>query len=73
MHDGRFDKLHEVINHYNSNNELKNNLVDPQIKSISLTNNEKVDLIAFLLTLNDREFVFNPKHQFPLDLLNNNK
>ena len=30
---------------------------------------EKADLLAFLLTLNDKTFVFNPKHQYPRDIL----
>ncbi|MFA7326151.1 MAG: cytochrome c peroxidase [Candidatus Kapaibacterium sp.] len=58
MHDGRYRKLKDVLNHYTSNPNLSRN------KAIDLSSNEKADLIAFLLTLNDREFVFNPKHQF---------
>jgi len=59
MHDGRFRKLKDVLNHYTSNSSLSNG------KIINLSSNDKADLIAFLLTLNDREFVFNKKHQFP--------
>ncbi len=59
MHDGRYKKLKDVLNHYTSNPSLSNST------SINLSSNDKADLIAFLLTLNDREFVFNPKHQFP--------
>ena len=59
MHDGRYRKLKDVLNHYTSNPSLSRG------KAIDLSSNEKADLIAFLLTLNDREFVFNPKHQFP--------
>ncbi|MER3329398.1 MAG: cytochrome c peroxidase, partial [Candidatus Kapaibacterium sp.] len=59
MHDGRFRKLKDVLNHYTSNPSLSKD------KAIELSSNDKADLIAFLLTLNDREFVFNPKHQFP--------
>jgi cytochrome c peroxidase len=63
MHDGRFNKLNEVIEHYkkNTTKDFKNKIV--------LDNNEKVDLIAFLLTLNDSAFVFNPNHQFPRKIL----
>lgn len=64
MHDGRFNKLKEVIDHYNNikiSSHLSNELNNP----IDLNDNEKVDLLSFLLTLNDREFVFNKKHSFP--------
>ena len=59
MHDGRYRKLKDVLNHYTSNPSLSNG------KIINLSSNDKADLIAFLLTLNDREFVFNKEHQFP--------
>ena len=34
-------------------------------RRIELTANEKTDLYAFLLTLTDREFLFNPDVGFP--------
>jgi len=38
----------------------------PQLNNgIVLTSNEKVDIINFLLTLSDKEFVFNPKYHYP--------
>ena len=61
MHDGRFEKLQFVINHY-SEIDIDNNL-------IHLNNKEKVDLTAFLLTLNDKEFTLNKNHKFPLKLI----
>jgi cytochrome c peroxidase len=64
MHDGRFMTLKEVINHYTSGIEYSETLSLQFNKSIELSSNEKVDLISFLLTLNDKEFVFNKKHQF---------
>ncbi len=57
MHDGRFKKLRDVINHYTTTDKLK--------KPIVLTSNEKVDLIAFLLTLTDTEFLFDRRFGFP--------
>lgn len=57
MHDGRFKKLREVINHYTQTTALD--------RKIDLLPNEKVDLVAFLLTLSDREFLFNPDFSFP--------
>ena len=66
MHDGRFKKLQQVVNHY-TNLDIKNEkLLSKNLKNpIILSSNEKVDLIAFLLTLNDKEFVFNPDFQYP--------
>lgn len=72
MHDGRFKKLSQILKHYNSAN-LKLSKADVAIESIQLNSNENVDLIAFLLTLNDSEFVFNPKHQFPKEILKSAK
>ena len=65
MHDGRFATLNQVLKHYttgiDSSKTLSKNLKTP----IPLSPHEKVDLVAFLLTLNDEAFVFNKKHQFP--------
>ncbi len=57
MHDGRFKKLREVIHHYTTTTALE--------RKIELSATEKVDLLAFLLTLTDREFLFNPVFGFP--------
>ena len=64
MHDGRFMTLQEVINHYTSGIEHSETLSSQFNESIELSSNEKVDLLSFLLTLNDKDFVFNKKHQF---------
>lgn len=63
MHDGRFQKLQQVINHYTDGIEKNKTVSNELMKPILLSSNDKVDLIAFLLSLNDREFVFNSKHQ----------
>lgn len=73
MHDGRFKKLSQVLSHYSSGIHQSPTL-DPQLKSgIVLTATEKADIIAFLLTLSDRHFVFNPDYQFPQEILNSPK
>ncbi len=65
MHDGRFKKLADVLKHYTRGIQPSNTIA-PQLKSgVKLSSNEKVDLIAFLLTLSDKEFVFNRKFQYP--------
>ena len=60
MHDGRFFTLEEVIDHYNSGGTYSST-VDPLMKKIGvglqLTNQEKEDLIAFLKTLSDTDFI----------------
>ncbi len=61
MHDGRFKKLSEVLNHYTSGVQQSKTLSKQLQKKIILTPNEKADIIAFLLTLSDKEFLFNPK------------
>ncbi|GAL69648.1 cytochrome-c peroxidase [Jejuia pallidilutea] len=64
MHDGRFTTLEEVINHYSEG--LKNSsTIDPLMKKVSqggvgLSEKDKADLKAFLLTLSDFEFINNP-------------
>jgi cytochrome c peroxidase len=67
MHDGRLKKLSDVLNHYTKDfKEHKNG------KAMSMSSNEKVDLIAFLLTLTDRKFLFNPNYSYPLKRENGN-
>lgn len=63
MHDGRFNKLHEVINHYTSL-DVQKTLSKPLKTPIKMSSDDKVDLVAFLLTLNDKDFIFNPKFQY---------
>ncbi len=64
MHDGRFSSIDEVINHYSEG--LKNSsTIDPLMKKVAqggvgLSEQDKSDLKAFLLTLSDYEFINNP-------------
>ena len=37
---------------------------------IKLSSNQKVELIAFLKTLNDNSFIFNPDNKYPKEILN---
>ena len=65
MHDGRFKKLNQVLKHY-TNGIIESPTLAPELKNgIQLTADEKVELTAFLLTLTDKEFVFNPDFSFP--------
>jgi cytochrome c peroxidase len=65
MHDGRFKKLSEVLNHYTNGINHSKTLAIQLQHGIILSSNEKVDLINFLLTLSDKEFVFNTKFKYP--------
>jgi len=60
MHDGRFSTLEDVVEHYNSGGEYSLT-VDPLMKKLGvglqLTNQEKQDLVAFLKTLTDSDFI----------------
>jgi cytochrome c peroxidase len=64
MHDGRFKKLMEVIKHYNSLGTDKN-LPKQLQKPMQLSDNERVDLVAFLHTLTDTEFLFDKRFSYP--------
>ena len=68
MHDGRFAKLSGVLNFY-STISVNNENVSGKLKNgIKLTSDEKVDLLSFLLTLTDKQFLFNPDFQYPRDI-----
>ncbi|MFK7832447.1 MAG: cytochrome-c peroxidase [Winogradskyella sp.] len=67
MHDGRFNTLDDVINHYSEG--LQNSpTIDPLMKQINqggvqLSETDKADLKAFLLTLSDPSFINNSQFQ----------
>ncbi|TCK67968.1 cytochrome c peroxidase [Winogradskyella wandonensis] len=67
MHDGRFETLEEVIDFYSEG--LQNSpTIDPLMKNVAqggvqLSDQDKADLKAFLLTLSDPTFVSNPDFQ----------
>lgn len=69
MHDGRFQTIDQVLNHYSSG--LQNSpTVDPLMKfvadgGVGLTTLEKNQIIAFLGTLTDSAFISNPAFQDP--------
>ena len=66
MHDGRYKKLREVIKYYTEELNTETAYLSPRLKrKISLTSNEQKDLIAFLLTLTDKEFLYNKRFSFP--------
>ncbi|RAR70825.1 cytochrome c peroxidase [Flavobacterium aciduliphilum] len=70
MHDGRFKKLRDVLNFYTDGIVKRNTLAKELQNPIRLTDDEKKDVIAFLLTLTDKEFLFNPKFSVPKVITN---
>jgi cytochrome c peroxidase len=64
MHDGRFRTLRDVLDHY-SGGMVESGTLDQQFRrtdaspGISLTEEEKTNLLAFLQTLTDPEFIQN--------------
>jgi cytochrome c peroxidase len=71
MHDGRFETLEEVVEHYNSgiknHPNLGNALQDPNGNPIrlNLTEEQKVDLVNFLKTLTDEELTMDERFGDP--------
>ena len=63
MHDGRFSTLEQVVDHYNSGGHYSST-IDPLMKKVGiglqLSNQEKIDLVGFLKTLSDPDFITNP-------------
>lgn len=57
MHDGRFPTLMDVLNHYSNEVRVYSNTDSLLINKIPLNQQEKEDIIAFLKTLTDWNFV----------------
>ena len=64
MHDGRFDTLDQVIDHYSKDVKPHPNL-NPQMRRLNFTASEKAALVAFLKTLTDQRFLTDPKFSDP--------
>ena len=69
MHDGRFQTLEEVVEHYNSGIRTSAT-VDPTVMNtqstgLLLTGQDKQDLVNFLKTLTDNTFLNNSEYASP--------
>ena len=70
MHDGRYESLEEVLDHY-ANGMVESATLNPFFRKksdglgIELKESEKSDLLAFLQTLTDSTFVSNPDYAEP--------
>ncbi|MGB1317909.1 MAG: cytochrome-c peroxidase, partial [Flavobacteriales bacterium] len=65
MHDSRFFTLEQVVEHY-SEHVVASSTLDPLMELVGvggaqLTHDEKADLVAFLKTFTDEDFINNPE------------
>jgi cytochrome c peroxidase len=71
MHNGAFEQLIDVLNHYNIIDDTGNNNLDPKLRPggnpqhLNMTVNEKNALIAFMETLSGADVYTNPKWSTP--------
>lgn len=69
MHDGRFQTLEQVVDHYNeqikSSSTLDPALEQTREKGLFLTEQDKKDLVAFMKTLTDKDLMSNPAYSSP--------
>lgn len=69
MHDGRFQTLEEVVDHYNSGIQTSATtdqaLLNTQQTGLMLTDTDKQDLINFMKTLTDDTFLNNSEYKTP--------
>lgn len=64
MHDGRFENIQDVVNHYSNSIKFAHSLsplLQNDVGGMALSNDEKQNLIIFLETLTDYEFVNAPE------------
>lgn len=64
MHDGRFRTMEEVLEHYISGGHFAENL-NPNVRVLKLSKQDREDMIAFLHTLTDTVFLNNPAFRNP--------
>ncbi len=65
MHDGRFRRLREVLQQYAATPHQSATLAPPRRRAARLSADEQKDIIAFLLTLTDTEFLTDPRFAYP--------
>ncbi|GGF45552.1 cytochrome-c peroxidase [Echinicola rosea] len=79
MHDGRFETLEEVLDHYDQHIQMNNTLdilileasnepiIPGEDIKLYLTDGEKEAILSFLQTLTDEKFITNPKFSNPFN------
>lgn len=66
MHDGRFQTLEEVLDHYNEGTHPADNTPEI-IRDLELTETQKTSIIKFLHTLTDTSYLENPLVRNPFE------
>jgi cytochrome c peroxidase len=61
MHDGRFRGIRQVLDHYTSSIAPAPNLAKEMRQPMPLTDQDKKDIISFLGTLTDQDFLFDKR------------
>ena len=64
MHDGSLVDMDAVIDHYSTGGNIADN-IGAVLRPLDITPSDKEALMAFLLTLEDTDFLDNPKYQSP--------
>lgn len=65
MHDGSIATLEEVLDHYVAGGRTASPIKDPLLVPLVVTAEERADVVAFLESLTDEEFLKDPKHSDP--------
>lgn len=69
MHDGRFKTLFQVVNHYIGGVQGNPSVPETLRRGVPLTPDNKVELVAFLLTLSDTAFIRNTVFSYPRNII----
>ncbi len=64
MHDGSLTTLQEVMQHYESGGNISDN-IGAVLRPLSISPSDLESLMAFLRTLEDQEFLSDPRYQSP--------
>ena len=65
MHDGRFRKLKNVVDYYSNPQNFSASAAKEMYEIGTLTEQNKKDLLAFLLTLSDKSFIYDRRFVDP--------
>jgi cytochrome c peroxidase len=65
MHDGSQATLAVVLDHYAAGGRFRSSFTDPRVRPIDLNAEERRDLVEFLRSLTDRDFLSNPEFALP--------
>ena len=67
MHDGRIISLNKVIQHYRTGIDTTQPTLDPLLKKrLLISDQQKMDLVSFLMTLKDEELIKDERFKQPL-------